>query len=330
MEQGPPAQIHQIEKRLAVTHNYISYESAIGLMSWEKAVEALRAGHQRPRAEVADIFLGPPDATLLNRAAYIEGIGYSVKAVTVVRDNASRGLPTTQGAMMVYEPETGSLKAIIDSRLVTKIKTVSDSLLGAQLLARPDCKRLLIVGAGVIAETLVRAYLAIFPLLEHIAIWARRPEQAHNIVDRIDNVDAALVVADDLAEFAMAADIISSATMSSEPVLKGEWISAGTHVDLIGAFKADMREADDALISKGSLFVDSRDTTIHHIGELMIPLAAGVISEADVKGEFYDLIGMEQSARTSDDEITVFKNGGGAHLDLMIAEYIVQAIEGKA
>lgn len=313
-----------------MTHTYISYESAIGLMSWEKAVAALRAGHLRPRAEVADIFLGPSDATLLNRAAYIEGLGYCVKAVTVVSDNTSKGLPTTQGAMMVYAPQTGSLKAIIDSGLVTKIKTVSDSLLGAQLLARPDSKRMLIVGAGVIAKALVHGYCAIFPALEEIAIWARRPEQAQKIVDEIDDVGTALVVADNLADSAMAADIISSATMAYEPVLKGEWISAGTHVDLIGAFKADMREADDALISKGSIFVDSLDTTLHHIGELMIPLAAGVISESDIKGEFYDLIGMEQSARTCDHEITVFKNGGGAHLDLMIGEYIMQAVKGAA
>jgi ornithine cyclodeaminase/alanine dehydrogenase-like protein (mu-crystallin family) len=90
-----------------------------------------------------------------------------------------------------------------------------------------------------------------------------------------------------------------------------------------------MREADDALISKGSVFVDSRDTTLRHIGELLIPIAAGVIRETDIKGDFYDLIGAHQTARTSDEEITIFKNGGGAHLDLMIADYISQGVEGK-
>lgn len=313
-----------------MTHTYISYESAIGLMSWEKSVDALRAGHLRPRAEVADVFLGPSEATLLNRGAYIEGLGYSVKAVTVMRDNAAKGLPTTQGAMMIYEPITGSLRAIIDSRLVTKIKTVSDSLLGAQLLARPDSKRVLIVGAGVIAEALVHAYLEIFPSIKQIAIWARRPEQAQKVVDGIGEVGTEIVVADSLEDCATAADIISSATMAYAPVLKGDWISSGTHVDLIGAFKADMREADDILISKGSIFVDSRDTTLHHIGELMIPIAAGVICESDVKGEFYDLIRAEKPARTSDSEITIFKNGGGAHLDLMIGDYIVKAVEDAA
>ncbi len=314
--------------RSTLAHRHISYESAIGLMSWRKAVAALRDGHLLPRAEVADVFLGPSDATLLNRSAYIEGLGYSVKGVTVFRNNASQELPTTQGAMMVYDPTTGSLRAIIDSPLVTQIKTVSDSLLGVQLLARPDSKRVLIVGAGVIAEALVHAYLEIFPDLAEIAVWARRPEQARKIVDRIGDVGTEIVVADSLEDHANTADIISSATMAYAPILKGEWILEGTHVDLIGAFKSDMREADDALIAKGSIFVDSRDTTLQHIGELMIPIAAGVIEKDDIKGEFYDLIGRDQPGRTSEREITVFKNGGGAHLDLMIADYIVKTVEG--
>ncbi|MGB3407583.1 MAG: ornithine cyclodeaminase [Jannaschia sp.] len=313
-----------------MTHTYIGYENAFDLMSWHDAVDALRRGHLLPRAKIADVFLGPSDATLLNRSAYIEGFGFGVKAVTVVRDNAVRDLPTTQGAMMLYDPDTGSLRAIIDSRLVTKVKTVSDSLLGAQLLAPPASRRLLIVGAGEIAEALVRGYASAFPALEQIAIWARRPEQAQALVEGLDDMDANVIVADDLSGFAAAADIVSSATMARDPVLRGDWISPGTHIDLIGAFKADMREADDVLMRKGTLFVDSRDTTVHHIGELTIPIAAGIITEADVRADLYDLIEVARPARTSADEITIFKNGGGAHLDLMIADYIVRAIGGQS
>lgn len=313
-----------------MTSNYIGYDDAIGKISWGEAVAALRKGHLRPRAEIGDTFLGPQSATLLTRAAFIDGLGYAVKAVTVMDENTAKGLPTVQGAMMVYEPETGGLSAIIDSRLVTEIKTASDSALGATLLARPDSKRLLIVGAGVVADSLIRAYSAVFPGLEEIVIWARRPEQAQQLVDRVPKPDAMLTVAEDLATAAAGADIISTATMARDPVLSGDWIAPGTHVDLIGAFKPDMREADDTLISTGSLFVDSRDTTLHHIGELMIPLAAGVICESDIKGDFYDLIADGQSARMSDTEITVFKNGGGAHLDLMIADYILRSVAGTS
>ena len=308
----------------SLTSNYISYESAIELVKWDRAVDALREGHRYPKAEIADLFLGPQSATLLNRAAFIDGLGYGVKAVTVMGENAAKGLPTVQGAMMVYDGQTGAVTAIVDSRLVTEIKTASDSVLGAQLLARRDSKKLLIVGAGVVAESLVNAYSAMFPSLEQIAIWSRRPEQAQVLVSQIKDVGIQVVAVDDLEKHAGEADIISTATMAREPILRGHWIPSGTHVDLIGAFKPDMREADDALISKGSLFVDSRETTVHHIGELMIPIAAGIISEADVKADFYDLIDMAQSARTSDDEITIFKNGGGAHLDLMIANYIAK------
>ena len=309
-----------------MSSKYIGYDTAIGLVRWDKAVEALRRGHRLPKAEIADLFLGPQSATLLNRAAYIDGLGYGVKAVTVMGDNAAKGLPTVQGTMMVYDGQTGAVSAIIDSRLVTEVKTASDSVLGALLLANPDSKKLLVVGAGVVAESLVQAYSAMFPALEQIAIWARRSEQAQELVAKLISVGVPLVVADNLKEFVRTADIVSTATMAREPILHGDWVSQGTHVDLIGAFKPDMREADDALISEGSLYVDSRETTLHHIGELMIPLAAGVINETDVKADFYDLLAMSRPARQSDNEITVFKNGGGAHLDLMIASYLAELV----
>ncbi|MDO5620748.1 MAG: ornithine cyclodeaminase [Paracoccus sp. (in: a-proteobacteria)] len=298
---------------------------AEGRLSWQGAVEALRAGHLRERAQIGDMFLGPGTQTLLTRAAYIPGLGFGVKAFTVFDENAAKGLPTVQGGMMVYEPDSGSLGAVIEVPLVTAYKTAADSLLGASILARPDSRRLLIVGAGTLAGNLARAYAALFPGLERIAIWARRPEQARALVAELDLARAE--VAGDLADEVAQADIISTATMARSPVIRGDWVRPGTHIDLIGAYKADMREADDALIAKGRLFVDSRETTIHHIGELMIPLAAGVISENDVLGDLYDLVGGQPGRRTAD-EITLFKNGGGAHLDLMTAAYIMQAVSG--
>jgi ornithine cyclodeaminase len=134
----------------------------------------------------------------------------------------------------------------------------------------------------------------------------------------------------DLAAAAAEADIIASATMARVPVLRGGWVRPGTHVDLIGAYKRDMREADDALIAGGSLFVDSRETTIEHIGELATPIASGVISPRSVIGDLYDLVQGRAAGRHSDSEITVFKNGGGAHLDLMIAHYIAAKVAEQA
>jgi ornithine cyclodeaminase len=309
-----------------VTPDFITYETGFEQLSWKDALLALEAGHRRPKAEVADLFLGPATATLLNRAAYIDGFGYGVKAVTVTDGNPARGLPTTQGAMLLFDTAGGVLRAVIESRLITQVKTCADSLLGARLLARPESQRLLIVGAGSIAECLIAAYRALFTSLTQIEIWARREEQAQALVERAAGPGARLSVATDLARAAAGADIISCATLARTPILCGDWIQPGTHVDLIGAYKADMREADDALIARGSLYVDSRDTTLQHIGELKIPLEQGLIEQSDIRGDLYDLINAGQPGRSGDDDITVFKNGGGAHLDLMIADYIARTV----
>ena len=303
----------------------ISYEDAIDCLSWTGAVAALRAGHQRPKAQIADMFLGPSEGTLLSRGAYIEGLGYGVKSVTVFGANPKAGVPTVQGAMLLFEPVHGQLEAVIESRLVTEIKTAADSVLGAMLLARPDSRDLLVVGAGTVVRSLIAAYSAMFPQLTRISIWARRPEQAKALAQEYAGSRIPVTPVADLASAAAVADIISTATMAREPILRGCWIKSGTHIDLIGAYKKDMREADDALIARGALFVDSRETTIKHIGELDIPISRGVISADSVLGDLYDLTAKNPPIRRGSDIITIFKNGGGAHLDLMISAYIKQA-----
>ncbi|MDB2372421.1 ornithine cyclodeaminase [Amylibacter sp.] len=302
----------------------ITYKETKKLVSWLEAMDALRAGHFLKEAQVGDTFLGSKNAVLLSRSAFIEGLGYGVKAVTAMAENSKRGLPTVQGAMMVYEPITGELSAIIESKLITEIKTASDSILGAKLLARENSKHLLIIGAGTVAESLIYAYSKAFPDLEKITIWARNTEKAEILISKINGLSPTIETSDDIALSAFTADIISTATMAHEPVLKGKWVKPGTHIDLIGAFTSDMREADDFLMSSGSIFVDSRATTIEHIGELTIPISNGIISKNDIKGDFYDLIPLSKGGRKSNDEITIFKNGGGAHLDLMIAKYLIE------
>ncbi len=308
------------------TPQFLSYGDAIGRLTWADAVEALRQGHALARAEIRDVFLGPPTGTMMSRSAYIAGLGYGAKTFTVFDANAARGLPTVQGAMLVFDKDTGTLQAIVDSPLVTEFKTAADSVLGASLLARPDSRHLLIVGAGTVATSLIKAYTAVLPGIEQVSVWSRRPEQARDLVAGLGGIDADLVAVADLPQAVGQADIVSSATMARQPVILGDWVRPGTHVDLIGAFKADMREADDALMARAALFVDSRATTIGHVGELMIPIASGAITADSVLGDFYDLVRPDARRRRSQDEITVFKNGGGAHLDLMIASWIARAM----
>ena len=287
-------------------------------LDWITLIDALEAGHRMPRARIEDAFIPNGDETLLSRAALIEGLGAAVKSFTVKPENTKRGLPSVQGAMLLFSSETGAVEAVIDSALVTKWKTAADSVLGARLLANPDPKSLLIVGAGTVSRSLVEAYKAQFPGID-IAIWNRTRANAEILASELETD-----VARDLADAVQSADIIATATLSHEPILRGEWLHPGQHLDLIGAYRADMREADDIALIRSRIFVDARETTLNHIGELKNPLEAGVITEADVIGDLYDLV-TGHSGRQSEDDITLFKNGGGAHLDLMAGRFILEA-----
>jgi ornithine cyclodeaminase len=184
------------------------------------------------------------------------------------------------------------------------------------------------IGAGTMAGPLIRAHVAVRPSIERITIWNRSPARAEALANRLSHLRPAIVVASDLGKAVSEADIVSSATMCNEPVLQGRWLRPGTHVDLVGAYRLDMREADDEVMRRGRIFVDFRGTTLGHIGELMTPIKAGVIREDDVLADLYDLANGAPGRRASD-EITVYKNGGGAHLDLMTAIAIVDGAKAE-
>lgn len=302
---------------------YIEAADVEHRLDWVALTEALAEGHRGPAPRTGDVFVGRGHDTLLARAAWIDGLGAAVKAVTVVPGNAARGLASVHGAMLVFDDATGAVRAVIDSALVTKWKTAADSILGAKLLARPDPRRLLILGAGAVAASLIEAYGAMFPGIG-IALWNRHPARAEKLAAESPGVS----VARDLPEAVAEADIVACATMAREPVLKGDWLRPGQHLDLIGAFTAEMREADDAALKRARIFVDSLASTLDHIGELKDPLARGVIERADVLGELADLVA-GRAGRRSEEEITLFKNGGGAHLDLMTGRVILAAWEAE-
>ena len=219
------------------------------------------------------------------------------------------------GAVSLFSDRSGDLEALVDFHLVTKWKTAGDSLWAAKRLARPDSRNILIIGAGTVARSLRAAYAAGFPEARFI-VWNRTRAAA----EALAGGDERMQVADDLQAAVEQADIIASATMSTTPLICGAWLQAGQHIDLIGAYRPDMREADDDALRRSRIFVDSYDTTLGHIGELKIPLESGVIQRSDILADYYDAV---HFARQSEDEVTLFKNGGGAHLDLMTARYIL-------
>jgi ornithine cyclodeaminase len=300
-----------------MTIETVPYE-AESVLNWHTLTDALEAGHRLPRAEVADSFLYRGNDTVLNRAAWIDGLGQLVKTATIFPGNGAHGLASVNGAVTLFSDETGVLEALVDFHLVTKWKTAGDSLLAAKNLARKDSRKILLVGAGTVAGTMIDAYSSTFSGAE-FSVWGRNPVATKAFADA-----HGISAVPDLEAAVRAADIICTATMSKEPLVMGEWLQPGQHLDLIGAYRPDMREVDDEAMTRGRLFVDARATTVHHIGEIMMPIASGAISEGHIAADFYDLAKGNYDRR-SDDEITIAKNGGGAHLDLMTAAYILNA-----
>ncbi|SPH16697.1 Delta(1)-pyrroline-2-carboxylate reductase [Defluviimonas aquaemixtae] len=289
-------------------------------LDWIELTEAIEAGHRLPRAEVGDTVLRRGEDTLLTRSAWIDGMGLAVKAATIYPGNQTLGLPNLHGVVALFSDREGLPEAYLDFALVTKWKTAADSLLAARRLARPDAEMFLLVGAGTVASSMVEAYSAAFPKAR-FHVWTRTPESARAFADATGATPEP-----DLEAAVRKADVIATATMATEPMIRGEWLKPGTHLDLIGAYRPDMREVNDDVMKRARIFVDARATTIRHIGEIMAPLASGAITEGDILGDFYD-IASGDFVRGADDEITLCKNGGGAHLDLMTARYILDTVK---
>ena len=293
----------------------IPFTGGEAILDWIGLTDALAAGHRLPKAQIADTFLYRDPDTLLNRAAWIDGLGLAVKSATVFPGNTKKSASTINGGVSLYSDDTGVLEAIIDFHLVTKWKTAGDSLLAARRLARADSEKILIVGAGTQARGLFAAYSAAFPDAR-FTLWNRTRANADALAGELPGVS----VAEELEAAVSAADIITCATMSTEPVIRGAWLRPGQHLDLIGAYRPDMRETDDDALTRARVFVDSLDTTVGHIGELKIPIEAKKFSADQIVADYYS---PENFERKTDDEITLFKNGGGAHLDLMTSRYIL-------
>ncbi|MVO15456.1 ornithine cyclodeaminase family protein [Parasedimentitalea huanghaiensis] len=300
----------------------ISFDEGNALLEWVEFTEALAKGHSLPKAEIGDTFLYRKPDTLLTRSAWIDGMGLAVKTANIFPGNPKAGKPMINGSVSLYSDSDGSLEALVDFHLVTKWKTAGDSLLGALRLANPNAAEILIVGAGTVGGSLIDAFAAGFPQAQ-IRVWNRTSPKASDLAASRPGT----LTAPDLESAVRAADIIVTATMSSSPVINGDWLRPGQHLNMIGAYRPDMREADDVALTRAQIYTDSFDTTLDHIGEFMIPLAAGVIKREDVLADFYQL---DRFPAYDPSQITLFKNGGGAHLDLMTSHHVLQKWKVKA
>jgi ornithine cyclodeaminase len=298
--------------------------------TWPFAVEALRTGHKLKPAELSDSLVENEGRKMLVRTAWVPGLASGVKAVTIYPDNpqATPSLPSVQGQVLLFDEARGHVVAVLEGVDLTAWKTAGDSALGSSCLAREDAKTMLMVGAGSMARPLIEAHRSVRPSLDHVMIWNRSAPRAEELAASLGEAGVSAEVVPDLDAAVSRADLISTATMTKTPIIRGEALKPGVHLDLVGAFTPDMREADDVALKRGRLFVDSRATTIGHIGEIEIPLACGAIAREDILGDMHDLV-QGKAGRGSPDDITVFKNGGGAHLDVMIAHAVYQALSAR-
>lgn len=310
---------------------FIDAETVRRHLDYTSLVDALEDAHRGPPPAAERALLEQPAAgggsdAFLIWPAWQPGEALGIKLVTSFPANprGREGLPTIQAVYVLFDGANGRPLAMIDGTELTFWKTAADSALGARFLARDDARRLLMVGAGAVAPALIRGHLAVRPGIEVVRIWNRTPAKAAAIAEGLSGVDAAAT--SDLESEIQEADVICAATGASEPLIRGAWLKPGCHVDLVGGFTPAMRESDDEAVRRAEIFVDSRWFTIAHAGDLSQPIAAGVITPDDVRGDLFDLGSGRVPGRTDAEAITLFKNGGGAHLDLMTARHLDRRI----
>lgn len=272
---------------------------------------------------------GETNATLLLMPAWVTGHYFGVKMVSVFPGNSARALPAIFGSYLLSSGKTGELLAVMDGGELTARRTAAASALAASYLARRDAKTLLIVGTGRLSANLIEAHRATRPI-GRVMIWGRDPEKSKLIANRAEAMGLVADVTGNLEQAAGEADIISCATLSSEPLVMGDWLKPGVHLDLIGAFKPTMRESDDVAARRSHIFVDTRAGAMREGGDIAQPLKDGIILPADIRADLAELTKGAHPGRTSDEEITLFKSVGAASEDLAGAILALQRSGPKA
>lgn len=255
------------------------------------------------------------------------GEGVGVKLVTSFPGNREKwSVPTVHALYAWFSALDGSPVAILDGQALVLRKTAATSALGAAMLAREDASSMVMVGAGAMAPHLVAAHRAVRPGIRRVGVWNRTVRRAEELVDSLGATGLDAYVARDLDEAVAGADIVSCATMAAEPLLHGRFLRPGTHVDLVGSFNPRMREADDMVVQRSRLFVDSY-AAVGRAGDLVQPLKSGAIAPAHVLGDLFMLCRGEVSGRMTPEDITVLKNGGAHHLDYFTAREVMRSSE---
>lgn len=271
---------------------------------------------------------GETAATLLLMPAWVPGDYIGIKLLSVFPDNHLRGLPAIYGSYLLSSGKTGKMLAVVDGGELTARRTAATSALAAGYLAREDASHLLIVGTGRLSLNLIQAHSTMRPI-KNVGIWGRNPANAEKTAADARAMGFNATVCTELEAAVREADIISCATLSSEPLIHGAWLKPGAHLDLIGAFKPTMRESDDEAVRRATIFVDTREGAMSEAGDILQPLKAGIIGAADIKADLFDLAAGRHRGRTANHEITLFKSVGAALEDLAGAILAYEAVTAR-
>lgn len=282
--------------------------------SSKNVIVPMRHHHEFPNPEV------DADSTLLLMPAWTPSKDAGVKIVSVSPKNNQFDLPSIHGTYIYMDAKTGALKAILEAKSLTAKRTAAASALASSFLSKKDASSLLMIGTGALSINLIKAHAAVRPITQ-VYIWGRNFDKANAICNALSHASFAIEAIQNIEDKISDVAIISCATLSKTPLIFGKHLQKGQHIDLVGAYKRDMREADDEVISKASVFVDTMQGGLKESGDIVIPLEKGIISKQDIKADLFQLCSKEKMGRQSNNDITVFKSVGHALEDLIAAKY---------
>lgn len=259
------------------------------------------------------------DTTLLLMPAWSPAKEAGVKIATVSPENVRYDLPSVQAMYILIDAESGSVKATFDGKMLTAKRTAAASALASNYLSRKNASTMLMIGTGALSTNLILAHCCVRPI-EKVYVWGRNPEKSQRICNALEDEPFECVAIKTISEKIGEVDIVSCATLSKTPLVLGKSIKKGQHIDLVGAFKKDMREADDETVQKACIFVDSLKGMVES-GDIATPLEKGILKETDIRGDLFSLCSDEVRGRRNDEEITLFKSVGHALEDLVAASY---------
>jgi alanine dehydrogenase len=294
----------------------------------ERLRQMFRSGVEAPPRHQHEIPVPGSDlATMLIMPAWQVGRYLGVKVTTLFPGNNTAEQPMLQGTYLLMAGRTGEPLAAIDAHMLTKRRTAAASALAAKYLARPDAHRLVMIGTGALAPQLIIAHATVRPITD-VVIWGRHFEKAERLAQTLTNRYMKVTATRDLEAAVRGADIVSSATPATEPLLHGDWLKAGQHIDLVGSYKPGMRESDDTVIDRSRVYVDTMQA-LEESGDIVQPLKSGLITEKHIAGDLAELTQGRCHGRSFYNQITLFKSVGTALEDLAAAIMVFERSQGS-